>query len=80
MTASLEELRRSIGLNIVYYRKARRMTQLELASAMDLSSSYLSQIETGIRNVSLPVLAKLAAVLGVEVADLMEVRRLKATQ
>ena len=75
MTASLEELRRSIGLNIVYYRKARRMTQLELASAMDLSSSYLSQIETGIRNVSLPVLAKLAAVLGVEVADLMEVAR-----
>ena len=36
-----------IGLNIGYYRRARNLTQIELAESLEISSNYLSQIERG---------------------------------
>ena len=35
---------------IKFYRKKRNMTQDELAEAANLSTSYISQVETGRKN------------------------------
>lgn len=49
------------------------MTQEALAWESDLDKGYLSQVESGKRAPSLPVLATLARRLGVELADLVAV-------
>lgn len=42
-----EERYRKIGLNPCYYRKMNKMTQLQLAEAAGISSTYLGRIERG---------------------------------
>ena len=46
----LEEKKMLIGLNIGYYCRARHMTQIELAEALNISSNYLSQVERGCKS------------------------------
>lgn len=72
----LEEKMRQIGLNISYYRKYRKMTQMQLSEKVNLSCCYISQIERGLveKSVSLPVLISIAEALDVEVGKLFEFR------
>lgn len=72
----LEEKMRQIGLNISYFRRYRRMTQMQLAEKVSLSCCYISQIERGLvkKSVSLPVLISIAEALDVEVGKLFEFR------
>lgn len=72
----LEEKMRQIGLNISYYRKYKKMTQMQLAEKVNLSSCYISQIERGLvkKSVSLPVLISISEALDVEVNKLFEFR------
>lgn len=79
MEPKYQEKLRQLGLNISYYRKYRRMTQLELAEKANISSCYVSQIERGSsrKAVSLPVLIALADALEIEVADLFDFREVK---
>ncbi len=58
----MEELKR--------LRKAKGLSQAKLAALADLDPSTVSQIETGARRANTRTLEKLAAVLGVEVAEL----------
>ena len=55
---------------IKVYRKLRSMTQRQLGEEANISSVYLSQIETGKRNASTKTLAAIARVLNVAVEDL----------
>ncbi len=55
---------------IKVYRKLRSMTQRQLGEEVNISSVYLSQIETGKRNASTKTLAAIARVLNVAVEDL----------
>lgn len=57
-----------VGRNIVKIRNERRVSQEELAFRASIDRSYLSQIESGKRNPSLRLLAKIADSLGVKVA------------
>jgi transcriptional regulator with XRE-family HTH domain len=50
------------------------ITQEKLAWDCDLAKPYLSQVESGKRIPSVPVLALLAKRLGVELADIVAVR------
>ncbi|MBR4382268.1 MAG: helix-turn-helix transcriptional regulator, partial [Selenomonadaceae bacterium] len=50
MPTSPDERRILIGLNISYCRRARRLTQVELAEAVGISSNYLSQVERGCKS------------------------------
>ena len=52
MGLSFEERRIRLGLNITYYRRARRITQMQLADRVNVSSCYISQIERGLKTVS----------------------------
>lgn len=52
------------------WREFRGLTQEQLAQAAGISSSYLSQIETGRRDGTLEVMVRLARALGVMIDDL----------
>lgn len=54
-----------VGRNVRRWRKARKLTQEQLASEADLDLRYLGGVERGEHNPSVAVLGKLAAVLNV---------------
>ena len=56
-----------MGVRLRRLREERRMTQVALARALDLSASYLNQIEQNQRPLTVPVLLKINAVFGVDV-------------
>ncbi len=61
-------------LNIVYYRKRERLTQLELAELVDVDRSHISAIELGKVGVSFDVIFKLCEVLKVSPKELFDFR------
>lgn len=60
----------TVGKRIKEVRKQKGMSQDELAERADLSSQYISQIETGRKKGSLPTYNKLAKALGVSIDEL----------
>ena len=64
----------TMGLKIAYYRKKTGFTQEVLAERIGKSVNFLSQVEgTGtVRGVSLETLFKIADVLGIPPAKLLE--------
>jgi|GEM_PF-5660596 len=62
-----------IGEEIRRLRKEKGMTLKQLANKIDLSQTYLSQIELGDRNVSLEMLSKLESVFKVSKLHLYKV-------
>lgn len=56
-------------------RKARKLTQKTVASAIGVSQPYLSQIELGQRGADPLLLLRLASALGCSVADFMPRKR-----
>lgn len=64
----------AFGLNIVYYRKRARLTQLQLAELVDVDRSHISAIELGKVGVSFDVLFKMCEVLCVTPKELFDFR------
>lgn len=62
------------GLNVVYYRKKKRLSQSQLAELVDIHRTYVSSIELGKVSVSFDILFKLAEVLETTPAKLFEFR------
>lgn len=62
---------RMIGRNLRAARKAAGLTQSELAARAGIVQTYVGQIERSEKNVTLEVLVKLCAGLGIEAADVM---------
>jgi transcriptional regulator with XRE-family HTH domain len=60
--------------NIRDYRKAKHLSQEELADACELHRTYIGSIERGERNVTLSTLEVLAKALGVSVIELLTKR------
>ena len=60
-----------IGQRIRKYRKAHQLSQDALAEKVGISTTHMSHIETGNTKLSLPVLVKLAEILGVHTDDLL---------
>ena len=69
----IEELERvDVGERLRAIRRLRRATLRTVAERADLSESFLSQVERGRANASVASLKRIAAALGVSVADLFE--------
>lgn len=64
-------LHQVFGANVRRLRKARGLTQEQLAHDLDLDVSYLGQIERGERNTTLAVVEKVAAIFAVTGASLL---------
>lgn len=60
-----------VGKNVAAYRKAKKLSQAQLAVIADLDRSFISEIENGKKNISIFVLEKIAHALGVRMADLL---------
>lgn len=74
MKAEYKSLYEKFGLNVVYYRKRRKMTQLQLAELVEIDRSHISAIELGNVGVSFDVIFKLCEVLGVTPKELFDFR------
>lgn len=60
-----------IGKNIKYFRKLRKLTQEQLAEALDLSVGFISQLERGITKMSLDTLIDLCDILDCSSSDIL---------
>ena len=65
---------RKFGLNVVYYRKALRATQLELAELLDIERSHISAIELGNVGVSMDLIFKMCEVFKIKPKELFDFR------
>lgn len=66
--------------NLRKARKEKGLSQEELAYDAGVNRSYLSTLESGKVDPGIRMLAKLAAVLDVEVADLLRVQKRKISK
>ena len=62
---------KQLGLKIQYYRQMKNISQVELADEAGISRSYLSKIETGKAQCSVPVLLQIAQVRNVDAGILL---------
>lgn len=74
MKPEYQSLYEKFGLNVVYYRKREKLTQLQLAEAVDIDRSHISAIELGKVGVSFDVIFKLCEVLHITPKDLFDFR------
>lgn len=74
MREQYKDMYEKFGLNVVYYRKRLKITQLQLAELVDVDRSHISAIELGKVGVSFDVIFKLAEVLQITPKDLFDFR------
>ena len=74
MKEEYRPLYEKFGLNVVYYRKRKRLTQLQLAELADVDRSHISAIELGKVGVSFDVILKLCEVLDITPKELFNFR------
>ncbi|MDE7398210.1 MAG: helix-turn-helix domain-containing protein [Oscillospiraceae bacterium] len=74
MRTEYKPLYEKFGLNVVYYRKRKRLTQLQLAEQINVDRSHISAIELGNVGVSFDVIFKLCEVLEIKPRDLFDFR------
>lgn len=60
-----------LGTNVRTLRKAKGLSQEELALDAGMKRSYLSDLERGVRNPTVRALGRLAEALAVEPAELL---------
>lgn len=63
-----------LGLNIIYYRKERHLSQMQLAEMVNVSRTHMSRIENSDCAVSLDVVFSIAKALDIPVYKLFEFR------
>ena len=74
MKDEYKEQYQQFGLNVVYYRKKKRLSQTQLAEMVDIHRTYVSAIELGKVSVSFDILFKLAEALEVPPSRFFEFR------
>lgn len=74
MKKEYKPLYEKFGLNVVYYRKRKKLTQLQRAELVEIDRSHISAIELGNVGVSMDVIFKMCEVLGIAPKDLFDFR------
>jgi transcriptional regulator with XRE-family HTH domain len=64
------DVRIRVGLNLQALRRARGLSQEELAHRAEVHQTYLSGVERGRRNPSVMVLTRIAEALAADLEDL----------
>jgi len=68
-----QEIKLALGKNIKFLRSHRQFSQALLAEKADISITFLSNIERGLKYPKPAVLSKIAKNLGVEVYELFKI-------
>lgn len=68
------DVRQRVGLNLQALRKAKGLSQEELAHRAEIHQTYLSGVERGRRNPSVMVLARIAAAMDEDIEVLTRKR------
>lgn len=55
----MENTKTEIGKRIRNFRTANNLTQAQLAENLDISTNFISEVETGKKNISLEILCRL---------------------
>lgn len=63
-------IEQKFGNTVVRLRKERKLSQERFAGEAGVSTRYMSDIENGIRNVSLDIVEKIAKQLGMTISQL----------
>ncbi len=66
------EIREVLALNLRKFRRAKGLSQEELAHRAKIDRTYISALERSVYAASIDVVDRLARVLGVEAADLLK--------
>src|SRR3989344_8489679 len=66
------EISPKLGLNLKRIRTKKKMSQGDIARALEVHRAYVSGIETGKRNPTLATIEKLANALGVTASELLK--------
>ena len=70
-TQPTKSIAEKFGDAVKRHRQKINITQDELAHRAEIDRSYMSQIERGLKNVTLPVVHKLAAALNIKPSKLV---------
>ncbi len=62
-----------VGKNISRIRKAKKLTQEDVCTELEMDKPYLSSIENGRQNPTLLTLKKLADAIGVETSAFLDI-------
>ncbi|MBO3287201.1 helix-turn-helix transcriptional regulator [Paenibacillus sp. FSL M8-0228] len=73
----MSELKTIIGYKIREIRRARSLSQEQLGEKVDMSQSYIGEIERGEVNVSLETLDKLTRALDVTMLELLRLENIQ---
>jgi len=71
-TNTMEEISSKLGQNLKRIRTRKKMSQGDIARALDVHRAYISGIENGKRNPTLATIQKLADALGVSADELLK--------
>lgn len=72
MTKREYQLLQQIGANIVCYRKQRGLTREKLAEKVDIGTSHLARVESGMGAASLPLLFSISNALDIPLKALFD--------
>lgn len=75
--SNMSELKTIIGYKIREIRRARSLSQEQLGEKVDMSQSYIGEIERGEVNVSLETLDKLTRALDVTMLELLRLENIQ---
>lgn len=67
----MDSILATVGAQVRRLRKARRLTQAELAQTIDINPNLLGRIERGEQNATILTLARIATGLDVGLAELV---------
>ncbi|MBQ3368239.1 helix-turn-helix transcriptional regulator [bacterium] len=73
------DIKIKFGLRLRELRKARNISQEELMAATGIHRTYLSEVERGIRNISIVNVEKLARALDVDAMEMFDFRKVTNT-
>ena len=68
----MTEISPKLGLNLKRIRTKKKLSQGDIARALEVRRAYVSGIETGKRNPTLATIEKLANALGVTASELLK--------
>lgn len=66
------DIKIKFGMKIKNLRNEKRITQEKLAELAGIDRSYISDIERGVKNISLQKIEALAEALGVEIQEIFK--------